>query len=173
MLELGLDSKDFFTHVPGLKPCLTVQKKTFFPNLCQKIFAETKLINRRKIYSKTAVFSDFKVHLDKNCSISFKEDFQMFFSSSLEDKNAYDNCLEGFFSTEKSHEKSAKSTKRRTIGFEMVWKRANKFQIKEDLGVYQESVKQLPKRLSENKQEVGRIFLFQGGFVIFYSDLSK
>jgi hypothetical protein len=173
--KLGLQPQDYFKRVPGLHPSLEFQKKTFFPNLCHKIFAETFVINQQKVFFKTAVFDDFRVHLGRKCSISFEEDFQMFFSTRFEEKNKYDTCLEEYFRGEErgKETKSGKPKKQRVLEFEMVWKRSNKFKITSELGVYQESVRELPKNLSQNKREVGRFFLFQGGFLIFYSDLSK
>lgn len=171
--RVGDDPLGHFQRVAGLEPCLTVQQKTFFPNMCQKIFAETIILNGRKRFAKTIVFGDFRVFLSRHCTISFNEELQLFFSLKHESKNALDFCLETHFALDSSQSTESRKKRTRTLEFEMLWKRRNKIKVTSGLDLYQETVQNLPKLLSKNKQEVGRMFLYQGGVVVFYSDLSK
>lgn len=170
---LGDRPLEHFCRVRGLEPCLAVERKTFFPDMCHKIQTRTIVVNRRRRYAKTVEFGDFRVHLERHCTVSFGEDLQLFYSLRREPRNALDLCLETHSALESSQSAETQAKARRTLKFELLWKRRLKLKVTGGLDLYQETVRALPKLLSKSKQEVGRAFLYQGGVVVFYSDLSK
>lgn len=163
----------FFRRLAGVPPCVELQTKTFFPSLCQKLSAQTLLLGGRRRFSKTADFGAFRVFLQRHCSVSFGEELQMFFSLHREPRNELDVCLERHFALDSASTDSPRTTRRSTLTVELLWRRRHKVRVTSGLDVYQEATVALPKLLSKNKREVGRAFLYQGGVVVFYSDLSK
>ena len=98
-----------FFNIPSLKAPITIQKKVYFPNLFEKMITKTKIINNHKIYSKSAIFKDFRVNLGDHCGLIFDKDFKMFFKMNKDERNQLDCQLESFAGIQENLIKRGKS----------------------------------------------------------------
>ena len=93
---LDVSPNEAFFRSRNLEGILEVQKKVYFPNLFEKIWTRTSIINGQKLFSKSASFGEYQIHLGKHCVVDFGKELKLFYQMKKLGKSPLDKCLEEY-----------------------------------------------------------------------------